>query len=118
VNLERDTLTHAMTCYFKAARVRTMWGARALVHETSLDSLEESLLQVWRNHRTEVFSDPLRHDEALRGRLLHARCDGHRCPVEGKEVPEYFVPGCFHALANALRLGWHPQFAALIAKAA
>ena len=118
VALDRESLTHAMTCFFKAARVRTMWGERALVHESSLDGLEETLLQVWRNHRTEVFTDPLRTDEALRGRLLLARCDGHRCPVEGKDVPEYFVPGCFHALANAPRLGWHPQYAALLASAA
>jgi hypothetical protein len=118
VQLDRESLTHAMTCFFKAACVRTMWGDRALVHESSLRDLQESLVQVWRNHRTEVFTDPLRTDEALRGRLLLARCDGHRCPVEGKEVPEYFVPGCFHALANAPRLGWHPQYEALLAPAA
>jgi hypothetical protein len=106
VELEGDSLVHAMTCYFKAVRVRTLWGDRALVHESSLDDLEEDLLQVWRNACTDVFSDPHRTDEALRGRLLHSRCDGHR------------VPGCFHALADGLRLGWHPRYATLLAEPA
>lgn len=118
VELEGESLAHAMTCYFKAARVRTLWGDRALVHESSLDQLERDLLQVWRNACIDIFSDPHRTDEALRGRLLQGRCDGHRCPVEGKAVPDYFVPGCFHTLADALRLGWHPRYAALLAEPA
>jgi hypothetical protein len=112
IEVDRDSLTHAMTCYFKAVRARTIWGDRALVHDSSIDALENDLMQVWRNAREDIFSDPARTDAAQRGRLLHGRCDGHRCPVEGKVVPEYFVPGCFHTLADHLRLGWHPEFSA------
>lgn len=115
VDVDRDSLAHAMTCYFKAARVRTIWGERALVHEESLDDLTESLMQVWRNYRIEVFANHSGTDEVLRGQLLQIRCNGHRCPVEGKDVPEYFVPGCFHALADLLSLGWHPRYSALLA---
>jgi hypothetical protein len=110
VETDRDSLRHAMTCYFKAVRARTIWGERALVHDSSIDALEEDLKQVWRNAREHVFSDPNRPDASLRGRLLQGRCSEYRCLVESKIVPDYFVPGCFHTLADELMIGWHPDY--------
>jgi hypothetical protein len=30
--------------------------------------------------------------------------------LQGMDVPAYFVPGSFHTLADALRVGWHPKY--------
>lgn len=114
IKADPDTLTRAMACYFKAGSVRSRWGKLGLVHDDSLDDLENSLMQVYRHISTDVFSDPQRTDEVLRGKILHGRCDQHRCKVEEKEVPDYFIPGCFHTLANKKLLGWHPRYLELL----
>lgn len=119
--IKRDEASqhHAMTCFFKARAARTAWAHRgdALVHSDSIGEFEDGLKQVWRNHRTKVFSDPLRTEEELRGQLLLVECESYSCPVEGKTVPSYFVPGCFHELANRLAVGWHPRFDDLLREA-
>jgi hypothetical protein len=115
IELDVDSVTHAITSFFKAAHVRTRWGEQALLHDPDLNEFEENLLQVWRNQKAVVSADPLMNDEVQHGRRLQAQCDLHRCKVEQKDVPEYFVPGCFHALADKLRVGWHPRYKTLLA---
>ena len=116
INADEDTRNRAMTCLFKARTAWTTWSNRgeALVHDADVREFEDGLKQVWRNRKAKVFSDPHRTDELLRGRLLLAECEGHTCPVEQKTVPAYFIPGCFHELANGLAVGWHPQFESLL----
>ena len=118
IKLDDDSQNRAMAYLFKARTARTKWGARgdALVHDDDVKAFEEDLQHTWRNIKTEVFSDPLRPDEELRGRLLLSKCELHTRLVEGKTVPGYFVPGCFHELANKLAVGWHPQFEILLRK--
>lgn len=116
INSDDETRNRAMTCLFKARTARTKWSERgeALVHDSDIREFEDGLKQVWRNLRTDVFSDPHRTDEILRGQLLLAKCESHTCPVEQKTVPAYFIPGCFHELANRLALGWHPKFESIL----
>lgn len=116
INAEKETKERAITCLFKARAARTKWGANghALVHDKDIAEFEHVLKQVWRNFRTEVFSDPARTEEDLRGRLLLARCEQHSCLVEQKAVPAYFIPGCFHELADRLTVGWHPRYEPLL----
>jgi hypothetical protein len=114
IDSEKETIQHAMHCYFKAASVRTRWSQELLIHEDSFKDFEQVLINAYRNYKTDVFSDPLRSDPALRGRLLHGKCDQHRCRLEDKEVPHYFIPGCFHSLADKRQIGWHPNFDVLL----
>jgi hypothetical protein len=118
IEIDSASLTNAITAFFKASHVRTRWGEEALLHDPMLTELEENLLQVWRNHKQLMSTDPLLTDELQRGRRLQAQCDLHRCKIERKEVPEYFIPGCFHTLADQLRLGWHPRYETLLASKA
>jgi hypothetical protein len=116
VNACEDTRNRAMACLFKARAARTKWSASgaALVHEEHVREFEEALMQTWRNLKQDVFSDPSRPDELLRGRLLLGKCESHTCLVEQKVVPQYFLPGCFHELANRLAIGWHPKYLELL----
>jgi hypothetical protein len=118
INAEEQTRNRAIACLFKARTARTKWSDRgaALVHNDDVQEFEDGLMQVWQNTKTEVFSDPLRTDEELRGRLLLAKCESHTRKVEQKDVPDYFIPGCFHDLADRLLLGWHPRFNAILSQ--
>jgi hypothetical protein len=37
-------------------------------------------------------------------------------PLEGQAVPNYFIHGCFNALADIMRVGWHPDYQSLLAE--
>ncbi len=118
IEVESESLKWAMTCLFKARAARTKWSSqgKALVNEEDISEFEDGLKHAWRNLKIEVFSDPLRTEEKLRGRILLAKCESHKCKVEQKIVPEYFIPGCYHDLADNLSVGWHPNFETLLAK--
>jgi hypothetical protein len=114
IQAEQATVERAMHCFFKSAAARTLWSDRSLIHDESITEFEESLKQAFRNFKNDVFTDPLRTDENLRGQLLLGKCDQYHCKLEEKEVPTYFTPGCFHALADKKEIGWHPRYLELL----
>lgn len=116
IDADEETRNLALSRLFRARTARTRWSDHgyALVDENAIRDFEDSLSQTWRNRKLEIMSDPHRTDEKLRGRLLLAKCDEHTCLVEQKTPPAYFVPGCFHELANKMHIGWHPEFKNLI----
>lgn len=113
IKLPAESQHYAMTCFFRAASARTRWVDHDLVRKDSLTNLEGALSQAHRDYREKIYAETANADE-LKGRLLLAECNRHRCRVEGKDTPEYFIPGCFHSLADRLLLGWHPRFAKLL----
>lgn len=120
IDADEETRNLALSRMFRARTARTRWSDHgyALVDVDSIRDFEDLLSQAWRNRKVEIMSDPHRTDEKLRGRLLLAKCDEFTCLVEQKTPPAYFVPGCFHELANEMRIGWHPKFQSLISAAA
>jgi hypothetical protein len=46
--------------------------------------------------------------------LVYHRCAQLQAPLEGRAVPNHFVHGSFNALADTMRLGWHPDYEALL----
>jgi hypothetical protein len=39
----------------------------------------------------------------------------HNAQVENLQAPPHFIPGCFHVLADDLKVGWHPDYKKLLA---
>lgn len=117
ISLDESSRNRAINFFLRSRSARTKWAARgdALVHEDDIIDFEENLRHFWRSCKERLFSDPGRTDEQLRGRLLLADCESCSLTVEGKTVPVYFIPGCFHELANRHSdLGWHPRFETLL----
>lgn len=112
IKFPAESQQHAMTCYFRAASARTRWVDFDLVRKESLDELEDSLAQAHRDLSEKHYNTI--HSDELKGRLLLGDCNQHRCPLEGKETPSYFIPGCFHSMADRLMVGWHPRYAELL----
>jgi hypothetical protein len=80
-----------------------------------LDDFEEKLTDYWRNARTQCEIELANRKAAERGQYLLAECMKCSPPLQGKAVPHDFVEGCFHALADELLVGWHPDFEKLTA---
>jgi hypothetical protein len=104
----------AISNYFKAALDRTNWGVSGMVQRESFDELDRNLVETWKNHhKTTSIRDGHRPPEH-QGQLLLAECMKHTAPVENLQAPSHFIPGCFHVLADDLKVGWHPDYKKLL----
>lgn len=100
----------AISDYLWAASDRTRWGSMGLVNETSFTEFEDDLRRTWKNldKQGRLLHSSL--DEVAKGTLLYSECGNYKGRLEGLEVPSHFTPGSFHALADVLDVGWHPDY--------
>ena len=105
----------AVNDFLGASADRTNWSAKGLISEAALESFAEELRMTWRNRqiRTQA-SFPQANDVSL-GQMLFSDCMEHAARVEGLETPAAFVRGSWHALADDLTIGWHPDYKRLLA---
>lgn len=106
---DEDTI-QAINDYLRAATERTVWSKAGIIHDDSLDEYEEALLTFWRNKKrqntlTQQTLTPVQH-----GQLLYTDCCMCNQKLQGLEVPSYFTPGSYHALADDQIVGWHPEY--------
>jgi hypothetical protein len=112
IGLDFTDRLDAVSQFFKSSFDRTKWGESGDVHPSSLDDLDERLMQTWKHKKRRTFIEASEKDEAAKGQILFSDCMLHQDKLEGADTPSHFIPGCFHLLADELRVGWHPDFAA------
>jgi hypothetical protein len=110
VELGFDEQLEAISQFFRAVWDRTKWGETGEVHRTSLDQLDESLVASWKNLKKITSITSSQQPDVQKGQLLLAQCMEHKANVEHLQPPAHFIPGCFHLLADALKVGWHPNY--------
>lgn len=110
IGLPFEDKLEAVGDFLMAAADRTAWAASGEVDATSFEDLNLSLQRTWRNkkiackvaHGGKAYED--------QGLALYADCMDVNISVQQKEVPDHFIPGCLHRLADDLEIGWHPEF--------
>lgn len=112
-----DEKLEAISDYLQACWDRALWSESGEIHEESFAQLNDNLDRTWRNLNLEVSLEAQSKPEVHRGQLLYAKCMRHTAPIQGMEPPPHFVPGCFHCLADDLKIGWHPAYHTLLKKA-
>lgn len=110
VRCEESELSRAVNDFLRSAVDRTTWSERGDVLEGSFLEFEDGLERAWQSQKMRVEIEQKVAAEEERGRLLYANCMSLQMRLQGMDVPAYFVPGSFHTLADALRLGWHPKY--------
>jgi hypothetical protein len=110
IEADADDKIHAAADYLKSIVDRTRWSARGDVEPSSFKAFEENLQQQWKARQKEVSIEHGQHPDVTRGKLLYARCQQYEAKLQNMEPSYYFTSGCFHALAEELKVGWHPQF--------
>jgi hypothetical protein len=105
----------AISAYLRSSVNRTEWARLGSVHGGSLDDFENRLIDYWQNSRTQCEISLAARPVVERGQYVLAECMKCSTPLQGRIVPHDFVEGCFHALADGLVVGWHPEFETLTA---
>lgn len=113
VDASQELLVTAVSDWLRTAADKIAWAAAGSIVEGSLDELDISL----ERHHTLV-ADEIEDTLAAeipqsRGRTIYRRCTGLQMPLEGRALPSHFIPGAFNCLADAARLGWHPDYKTL-----
>lgn len=117
IGAEDDIVYDAINTYLMATTDRTEWAKRGYVHRTSFIDYEAALRRTWMLHRTSVKATIPHASPEQVGQVVLSQCLQAMIPLQEKSVASYFTPGSFHKLANTLDIGWHPEFAKLLAAA-
>jgi hypothetical protein len=115
IDLPDEQQLRAVSDYLQASANKTKWADEGFIVRESLGELDERLLHEHAMHRVEIAETLSTLDPKSRGRVLYARCGGSKAKLQGREVPTHFIPGCYHDLADRMRLGWHPKYEELLA---
>lgn len=110
IELEEEGTLEAINSYLRATVMRTKLSEDGIVHDESFTDFEEALTSFWRNKRRQNHLIHPTHTEIQRGQLLLSDCCLHRQKLQGLELPDYFTPGSFQALADEMEIGWHPEY--------
>ncbi len=110
IDADYEQKIRAVTDFLKASVDRTEWSVQALVHESSFDEFEDSLLRTWDNKKRKADIILAGNSDTQKGQHLYLDCSSHQATLEGLVVPSHFTPGGFHALADDQVIGWHPKY--------
>lgn len=118
VEADDEDILGAVNDHLRAAVDRTTWAAKGYVDPSMLQTFEKELKRTWKNHRDQTAIAYSSLGAEAKGRLLFLQCAEHRATVNSQQCPEYFTRGSFHALSDALIIGWHPDYSTLLPRRA
>jgi hypothetical protein len=114
IEYSEEDVIESINNFLMASAERAAWGKAGIVHENSFDDYEKSLITYWKNKQTTHGLIHKSLNGVERGQLLLADCGTHQQRLQGLEVPAFFTPGSFHALAEEETVGWHPEYKTLL----
>lgn len=113
---------HAIKNYYRASEHRSKWVREELLHVGDLERYEDRLFEEWET-RFHQMKDQLREGAcdlkklcAGQGLYSWAETGTHR-PLRTAVTEPFVARGTYHRLAEILRVGWHPEYRALMGDA-
>jgi hypothetical protein len=120
VMVSNERIKMAISDYWRAFQQRSRWVRDDLILDDDLDQYEDRLIREWEElflimkENLQSDSDHSREGRELYNRVVIA---GDHIPIRPSFPNPYVMRGSFHMLANALKVGWHPQFRERFARA-
>lgn len=114
ISATQDERVRAVSDLLRSSADKSRWAEAGEVFQGSLDEWDENLVARHGFTAGEIADLHGDKEAGVRGRLLYRRCAQMETPLEGRAVPAHFVHGCFNALADMRRLGWHPDYRSLL----
>jgi hypothetical protein len=114
IGLDFEDKLGAINDFLMASVDRTEWAVRGDVDESSFEELDDNLKRTWKNKRGMLKIQYQDLPPEQQGELLYRSCLETKTPLEAKDTPGHFIPGCLHRLADNLTIGWHPVYESLL----
>ena len=114
IDADDQDRVRAVSDFLRASADKSAWAEQGLVFAESLTEWDDLLIGRHGLISGEVADLHNDKDGAFRGRMAYRKCAQIEAPLEGRAVPSHFVHGSFNALADVLRLGWHPDYQSLL----
>jgi hypothetical protein len=113
LNVGSGRLKNAQRDYLKASAQRSKWVREFKVDPTELNAYDASLTERW-STKSEILKDELQatateDDKCQIGRRLLGWAEQQEVPIRNARA-QFLTSGSYHALADALHVGWHPEF--------
>ncbi|MET4685134.1 ABC-three component system protein [Brevundimonas faecalis] len=113
VEASSELLTSAVSDYLRTISDKVEWAEEGSVVAESFNELDGQLIRKHTLVRDEVEDIHSGLSEPERGRRVYRECSKVQLPLDGQSLPSHFIAGAFNDLAEGVRLGWHPAYAAL-----
>lgn len=110
IDADYDERLRAVNDFLRAAADRTQWSEKGDVQPESFDEFADNLQRTWDNIRRKCAIEHKNRPAVEHGKLLYQDCALHQAQLQGMAVPGHFTPGSFHSLADAEKVGWHPDY--------
>lgn len=108
----------AVVAFLKTQTDQIFWAEKGLVLDSSFKAFEQNLRTAWRRAKKTVEIEKEELEPEGQGYLVYSRCLDHQCTLQNLLVPDHFIPGSFHTLADELEIGWHPQYESRLSRGA
>jgi hypothetical protein len=116
IELTEEEVLEAVSDYLRADVNLEKWIEDAIIDEEIASDFEIRLTKFWENQRKRIKITQKKLEETEQGQLLLAECNSRMETIRDMTPPPSTIPGTYHALANQLILGWHPDWENLFSK--
>ncbi len=118
IDVGQDQETRAVADFLRASADKTIWAEEGDIVQGDLDDLDTTLVRFFQLHKGEVEDIHGTHSEETQGRQLLRLCLRTKAKLAGQEVPDHFIPGSYHELADELQsgVGWHPNHQTILSE--
>jgi hypothetical protein len=113
LKVSAQRIRNAQRNFLKASAQRSKWLRQAKIDPAELNNYDCSLEELW-STKASILHDELpisssEDDNRKCGRELLGWAETRQNPLRGTSA-QFLTSGSYHALADQLRLGWHPKF--------
>jgi hypothetical protein len=110
IEAKEDQFVRAASDFLRTSADKVLWADAGDIFEGALDDWDNDLIRRHEFVSNEIAETHSRDPPQIKGRLAYNRCGQLQPPLDGRVVPGHFVHGSYNALADDLRLGWHPDY--------
>lgn len=110
INSDYTDIVEAISDYLRASSNRTIWAQRGDFSDDTMDSFSEELIRIWQNKKKIIDITQSSMEDKKKGQLLLFQCKDSKVDAGTLSTPNFFVSGCYHALADEEVIGWHPKY--------
>lgn len=115
LELREDRIESYINDYLRASAARTDWADHGHLNEDKLNIYISELMEHWNQSSLEVETLEAGRTPIQQGVKLLLLCMSKQMLIRTIPVPSYFSRGSFHAIADETKIGWHPDWKAMLA---